>query len=77
MEAEEEGEMLVLSRALSGIKRESEEVQRDCPFHTRCTVKGKIFSFIIDRGSCTNVAPTTMVEKLKPPTTALPQPYTI
>jgi len=38
--------------------------QRENIFHTRCYVKDKVCSVIIDGGSCTNVASTIMVEKL-------------
>ena len=33
-------------------------------FHTRCLVKDKVCSLIIDGGSCTNVASRNIVEKL-------------
>ena len=36
---------------------------------------GKVCSIIIDGGSCTNVASTTMVEKLGLQTTKHPRPY--
>ncbi|CAL9121046.1 unnamed protein product, partial [Musa textilis] len=49
--------------------------QRENIFHTRCTINGKVCSVIIDGGSCTNVASTNLVDKLKLPTTKHPQPY--
>ena len=55
--------------------REDEEKQRENIFHTRCHVKNKICSVIIDGGSCTNVASITMVEKLGLPTIKHPRPY--
>lgn len=38
-------------------------------------MKDKICSMIIDGGSCTNIASTTMVEKLGLPILKHPQPY--
>ena len=50
-------------------------MQRENIFHTRCKVKDKVCSMIIDGGSCTNVASATMVEKLGLPTMKHPEPY--
>lgn len=59
------GELMVLRRVMSlQIKEDDVLVQRENIFHTRCQVREKICSMIIDGGSCTNVASTTMVEKL-------------
>ena len=66
---------MVARRALSIQVSEGEEVQRENIFHTRCRVQGKICSMIIDGRSCTNVASTTMVEKLGLPTSKHPRPY--
>ena len=58
---------LVARRALSVQVKEDEIVQWENIFHTRCyvqDVQGKVCSMIIDGGSCTNVASTTIVEKL-------------
>ena len=43
--------------------------------NTRCYVKDKVCSVIIDGGSCTNVASTIMVEKLGLPMVKHPRPY--
>ena len=51
------------------------EQQRENIFHTRCLVKDKLCSLIIDSGSCTNVASTILVEKLGLPTLKHPHPY--
>ena len=59
-----QGDLLVARRALSAQAKDDEEVQRENIFHTRCHVQNKVCSVIIDGGSCTNVASTTMVEKL-------------
>jgi len=74
----EHGEMLglVARRALNlHAKVEEEEVQRENIFYTRCHVKDKVCSVIIDGGSCTNVASSSMVEKLGLPTLKHPRPY--
>ncbi|GFS39345.1 hypothetical protein Acr_00g0062420 [Actinidia rufa] len=71
------GEMLglVARRALSLQVKEEEEVQRESIFHTHCHVKDKVCSVIMDGGSCTNVASTSMVEKLGLTTLKHPRPY--
>jgi len=76
MEEADEGELLGLQKALSGIKGAKEE-QRENIFHTRCTVQGRVCSLIIDGESCANVASLSMVEKLNLQATAHPQPYNI
>ena len=66
---------MVARRALSVQAKEDDEMQRDNIFHTRCHVQNKVCSVIIDGGSYTNVASTTMVEKLGMPTSKHPRPY--
>ena len=66
---------MVARRALSVQAKEDDEMQRDNIFHTRCHVQNKECSVIIDGGSCTNVASTTMLEKLGMPTCKHPRPY--
>ncbi|GKU99802.1 hypothetical protein SLEP1_g12593 [Rubroshorea leprosula] len=70
-----DGELLVTRRALNVQAKEYDEVQRDNIFHTRCHVKNKVCSVIIDGGSCTNVASTVLVEKLNLPMMKHPRPY--
>jgi hypothetical protein len=71
-----EGESLIAKRALNTqIKIDDMEQQRKNIFHTRCYVNNKVCSMIIDGGSCTNVASTTLVEKLSFPLLKLPRPY--
>ncbi|XP_016729992.1 uncharacterized protein [Gossypium hirsutum] len=69
-----EGELLVVKRSLS-LQGMENDLQRENIFHTRCQVRGKVCSVIIDGGSCTNVASMMMVEKLGLPTTKHPSPY--
>ena len=54
---------LVAKKAMSVHVKEDEAVQQENIFHTRCYVQDKVCSMIIDGGSCTHVASTTMVEK--------------
>ncbi|GKV11625.1 hypothetical protein SLEP1_g22866 [Rubroshorea leprosula] len=70
-----DGELLVTRQALNVQAKEDDEVQRDNIFHTRCHVKNKECSVIIDGGSCTNVASTVLVEKLNLPMMKHPRPY--
>ena len=76
-EGPDEGELLVIRRALSGLASQDELEQRDSIFHTRCTMGGKVCSLIIDGRSCANVASQSMVDKLKLSMTPHPKPYTI
>ena len=77
VEGPDEGELLVIRRALSGLVSQEGFEQREAIFHTRCTVGGKVCSLIIDEGSCANVASQSMVDKLKLAVTPHPKPYTI
>ena len=55
--------------------KENNKVQGENIFHTRCHVKNKVCSVTINGDSCTNVASTTMVEKLGLSTIKHPLPY--
>uniref|UniRef100_A0A2N9FGW5 Retrotransposon gag domain-containing protein n=1 Tax=Fagus sylvatica TaxID=28930 RepID=A0A2N9FGW5_FAGSY len=69
-------ESLVTRRALNThIKVDDAKQQRENIFHTRCHVNNKVCSMIIDRESYTNVASTTLVEKLNLPTLKHSKPY--
>ena len=57
-------ELLVARRVLSMQVKEDEKVKWENIFHTRCHMQNKVCIMIIDESSCTNVASTTMVEKL-------------
>ena len=76
-EGPNEGEILVVRKALSGLATPENQEQRKAIFHTRCTVGGKICSMIIDGGSYTNIVSKTLVGKLKLPTIPYPSSYTI
>ena len=69
------GDLLVARRVLNMQVKEEESNQRENLFHTRCFVKNKVCSVIIDGGSCTNVASTYLVEKLALTTLKHPHPY--
>jgi hypothetical protein len=71
-----EGESLVARHALNmQIKIDDMEQKRENIFHTRCYVNHKVCSRIIDGRSCTNVASTTLVEKLSLPLLKHPRSY--
>ena len=71
-----EGESLVARCALSAqITEANMKQQRETIFHTKCHVDNKVYSLIIDGGSYTNVASTTLIEKLNLPTLKHPRPY--
>ena len=57
------------------VKEQDNEVQHDNIFHIRCHVNNKVYSVIIDNGSCTNAASTLLVKKLGLPTLNHPRPY--
>lgn len=70
------GEMLVTRRALSiQPSSDGDGEQRENIFHTRCLIKDKLCSMVIDSGSCTNVASTLLVDKLGLETTRHPRQY--
>ncbi|KAG7533170.1 Reverse transcriptase domain [Arabidopsis thaliana x Arabidopsis arenosa] len=69
------GELLVTMRVLSVLNKSEEQAQRENLFHTRCLIKDKVCSLIIDGGSCTNVASETMVQKLGLEEFPHPRPY--
>jgi len=62
--------MLVLRRALSGVKGDKDE-------HSICTFQGKVCSLIIDGGNCANVVSHSMVEKFNLYASAHWYPYNI
>ncbi|KAH9724657.1 hypothetical protein KPL70_007565 [Citrus sinensis] len=70
-----DGKLMVARRALNMQVKEDVEVQRDNIFHTRCHIKDKVCNMIIDGGSCTNVASTSLVEKLNLKTLKHLRPY--
>ena len=73
----EEGEMLMIGRVPHATKVPREAGQREQIFHSRCKLADKICNLIIDGGSCTNVASTKMVSKLKLATIEHPKPHSL
>lgn len=69
------GEFLMVRRVLEVVVKEEDASQRETILHTRCLIKGKICSLIIDGGSCTNAASTRLVCKLQLETKPHPKPY--
>lgn len=49
--------------------------QRNNLFHSRCTINGKVCTFIIDSGSCENVVADTAMTKLELKSEPRPSPY--
>ena len=70
----DEGELLVIRRNLN-LQVKVDDEQHENIFHTRCTIYDKVCGVIIDGDSCTNVAFTTLVEKLNLVTIKYPHPY--
>ncbi|XP_071933138.1 uncharacterized protein [Coffea arabica] len=64
---------LVARRALA-TQASRDELQRENIFYSRCHIHNKVFSLVIDLGSCTNVASSLIVERLNLPTTDHPRP---
>jgi len=56
--------MLIIKRVIHATENPPEANQGEQIFHSRCKVADKKCNLIIDKGSCTNVAPTEMVSKL-------------
>ncbi|XP_010534659.1 PREDICTED: uncharacterized protein LOC104810159 [Tarenaya hassleriana] len=71
----ESGKLMMTRRVLNLRSKEEEKIQRENIFYTRCVVKDKVCSLIIDSGSCTNVASNSLVEKLGSLTQKHPKPY--
>ncbi|XP_074265628.1 uncharacterized protein LOC141588071 [Silene latifolia] len=69
------GHSLFLWRVMHSQQAPLEADQRSMIFRSRCTVQGRVCNLIIDGGSYTNVASTTMVSKLGLPTQEHPNPY--
>ncbi|XP_047253574.1 uncharacterized protein LOC107844200 [Capsicum annuum] len=66
--------VLVVRRSMSALAREDID-QRENLFHNWCRVQEQLCFFIIDSGSCVNVASVSMVEQLKLPIRRHPKPY--
>jgi hypothetical protein len=55
-------ESLIIRRTLQvQVKEDDSDLQRKNIFHTRCYVENKTCSLIIDSGSCTSMARTTLL----------------
>ena len=73
MEEADDVELLVFIRVLSNQKGVKDE-QWENIFHSRCTVRRKVCSLIIDGGSCANMVSLIMIEKLGLQTMTHPHP---
>jgi len=77
-ELEEEamqGDMLMVKRLLGSQMQPLDNTQRENIFHTRCIINGKLFSLIVDEGSCANVTSSRLVSKQNLDTKPHPRPY--
>ncbi|RDX97027.1 hypothetical protein CR513_20245, partial [Mucuna pruriens] len=71
-----DGVILDTRHALSIQPKEDDDVEpREHISHTRCLVQGKVYSMILDGGSCTNVASVILVEKINLRIAKHPRPY--
>jgi len=70
-----EGNLLVVRRMLRQTQKTFDESQRKNIFHTRYLINEKLCSLIVDKASCTNVASTRVVDKLRLPTISHTKPY--
>ena len=57
------------------MKEDVLEQQMENIFHTRCHIDNKVYNMITDGRSCTNIASTTLIEKLNLPILKHPRPY--
>ncbi|XP_021727437.1 uncharacterized protein LOC110694575 [Chenopodium quinoa] len=73
--AENEPKSLIIRRSLLPTLDEKEDEQKSNLFHSKCLINGKVCSFIIDSGSCTNACALSMVDSLQLPTRKHPQSY--
>ena len=71
------GELFVILRVLYVQEATCELRHREQIFHTRCILGGKGCELIIDGASCTNVASTTLINKLQLPTKVHATPYSL
>jgi len=58
------GDLLMIKRLLGSQLQALDQSQRDNIFHTRCYINEKLYSLIIDSGSCIDVARSRLVDKL-------------
>ena len=70
------GDCFVTLRALNAQPREDDhDIQRTNIFHSTCLIKNKVCMLIIDGGSCTNLAASYLVDKMKLKCSNHPRPY--
>ena len=66
---------LVVRRTLNIQMRDDFDNQMTNIFHSRCFIKGNLYSLIIDSGSCSNLVSSYLVDSLKLPCIEHPKPY--
>lgn len=73
----EVGHCLVLRKVLSSRSVENYQVQRESIFLTSCSITGRVYTMIIDGGSCATAVSQIVVNKLNIGAVAHPKPYSI
>ena len=69
------GHLLVVRRSCLAPKADDQYPQRNRLFQSRCTINGRVCSFVIDSGSCENVIAAEVVSKLDIKDEPHPTPY--
>ena len=69
------GTALVVRRSCLTPRAGNDEWLRNNIFQSTCTIKGKVYRFMIDGGSCENIIAAEAVQKLGIPTVKHPKPY--
>lgn len=73
----EDGELLMMRKALCHTRGDEEPLQRKNLFKTKCKVSGKCCKVVIDSGSLDNLILEEMVNKLNLERLKHPKPYQI
>ena len=69
------GTALVVRRSCLTPRAGNDEWLRNNIFQSTCTIKGKVYRFMIDGGSCENIIAAKAVQKLGILTVKHPKPY--
>ncbi|KAL2934119.1 Nostrin [Bienertia sinuspersici] len=70
-----ENKASIVRRNLMSMQEDVEDEQRSTIFHSKCLINGKVHSFIVDSGSCTNVYAMSLVDEHNLATQKHPNPY--
>ncbi|KAF8048150.1 hypothetical protein N665_2638s0001 [Sinapis alba] len=72
---DDSGPLLMLRRSCLAPHITPDNPQQNNLFHSKCTINGKVCSFIVDSGSSENVISSDAVKKLSLPEETHPTPY--